>query len=103
MVRVVIATKITLLPEGAADALDCPASDQVAFGGPNLRIMPGGSAYIVGNIDGIELSDEVVQATFGDQEWYGIWHVIRDGQVLAVVDFDSLDGVACRGSGVAGA
>jgi hypothetical protein len=29
--------------------------------------------------------------------------VIRDGQVIAVVDWASLDGVACAGTGIAGA
>ena len=103
VVDLLIATEITPLPEGAADALDCPSDDREPFGGPKLRITPGGSAYIVGNIGGVELSDDVVQVTFGDREWDGVWHVIRDGRVIAVVDFDSLDGVACAGSGVAGA
>ena len=48
-------------------------------------------------------TDEVVQVTFSGREWNGIWHVIRDGLVIAVVDFDSLDGVACHATEVAGA
>jgi PASTA domain len=103
VVEVVIATEITPLPEGAAAALDCPASEHVPFGGPRIRILPGGSAYIVGNVGGIELSDDVVQATSGAREWEGVWHVVRDGNVVAVVDFGTLDGEACRGSGVGGA
>jgi hypothetical protein len=102
-VYVVVTTEVTPLPDGAEGALACPFSDHVAFGGPRLRIEPGGSAYIVGNIGGIERSDDVVQVTFTDQQWYGIWHVIRDGAVIAVVDFDSLDGIACAGSGVGAA
>jgi hypothetical protein len=103
-IRVLIASEVTPLPEGAAEALDCDAGHREAFGGPRLRIMPGGSAYITGNLSGIGLDDEVVQVTSepGD-EWAGLWHVIRSGSVVAVVDFDSLDGVACQGSGVAGA
>ena len=102
-VRVLVATKVEPLPNGAANALDCDAEHREAFGGPDVRIQPGGSAYIVGNLPGIALgADEVVQVTFEDQPWMGLWHVIRDGSVVAVVDFDSLDGVACQGSGVAG-
>ena len=102
-VRVVVATEITRLPGDAAKALDCDAQHREAFGGPDLRIQPGGSAYIVGNLPGIALGiDEVVQVTFEEQPWIGLWHVIRDGSVVAVVDFDSLDGKACQGSGVAG-
>jgi hypothetical protein len=102
-VRVLVATEVTRLPGGAADALDCDIEHRELFGGPQTRITPGGSAYIVGNLPGIELGvDEVVQVTFESGEWKGLWHVIRDGSVVAVVDFDSLDGEACQGSGVAG-
>jgi hypothetical protein len=102
-VRVLVATLVTTLPEGAAEALDCDPAHREAFGGPNLRVLPGGSLYITGNLAGIERDDEVVQVTFGDREWDGLWHVIRAGSVIAVVDWGSLDGVACQGSGVAGA
>ena len=102
-VRLQVATEVTPLPDRATDALDCDASHREAFGGPDARILPGGSAYIVGNLPGIERSDEVVQVTFEDDPWMGLWHVSRDGSVVAVVDFGSLDGEACQGSGVAGA
>jgi PASTA domain len=102
-VRVLVATTVTPLPAGAADALDCDALHREAFGGPDARILPGGSAYISGNLPGITLMDDVVQVTFGDEPWMGLWHVIRDGSVVAVVDYGSLDGEACQGSGVAGA
>jgi hypothetical protein len=103
-VRLVISSRITPLPAGAAEALDCAPADRVPFGGPNVRIAPGGAAYIVGNMAGIHgRSDEVVQVTFEDEQWHGLWHVVRDGAVVAVVDYASLDGEACRGSEVAGA
>jgi PASTA domain len=103
-VRLEVATTIEPLPEGAADALSCDPDERAAFGGPNVRILPGGSAYIVGNIGGIELADDVVQITSTDRRYgdNGIWHVSRDGAVIAVVDFESLDGEACRDSGVGG-
>jgi hypothetical protein len=29
--------------------------------------------------------DEVVQVTFEDEQWHGMWHGVRDGAVVAVV------------------
>ncbi len=99
-VRLVIATpRITPLPAGAEDGLTCPASDRVAFGGPRTVILPAGEAFVRGNTGGIERSDQVVQASAGSD----LWHVVRDGAVIAVVDYRTLDGVACAGSGVGGA
>jgi PASTA domain len=103
IVRLLVATDVTPLPPGATDALDCDVRHREAFGGPNARVLPGDSLYIVGNLPGIEPEDDVVQVTFGDERWMGLWHVIRNGSVVAVVDYGSLDGVACQGSGVAGA
>jgi hypothetical protein len=102
-VRVLVATEVTPLPHGSAEPLDCDAEHREAFGGPDARILPGGSVYLTGNLPGIERRDEVVQVTFERKEWEGLWHVIRGGSVVAVVDFATLDGQACQGSGVAGA
>jgi hypothetical protein len=102
-VRVLVATTVTPLPAGAADALDCDSQHREAFGGPDVRIQPGGSAYVSGNLPGIPPLDDVVQVTFEDEMWMGLWHVIRGDSVVAVVHFGSLDGEACQGSGVAGA
>jgi hypothetical protein len=103
LVEVVVATNVTPLPRAATNVLDCDLQHREAFGGPYLRIAPGGSGYIVGNIGGITLTEEVIQATFDENEqWKGLWHIIREGSVVAVVDVPSLDGVACQGSGVAG-
>jgi hypothetical protein len=85
--------------------LDCRPEDHVEFTGPDSRIEPGGSAYIVGNLPGFERADVVEQMTRktnGDTEWSGVWQVVRDGQVVASVDWDALDGTACRGSGIGG-
>jgi hypothetical protein len=102
-VHLIVATEITPLPAGAEDALVCPSAEHVVIGGPSMFIEPGGEAYIRGNTTGVRLRDEIVQVTFTDQEWHGLWHVIRDGEVVAVVDWDTLDGVACAGSGVGAA
>lgn len=104
-VLLVIATEIEPLRDGGLDALDCRTEERVAFGGPDVRIDPGADAYIRGNLGGIEQTDEVVQVTWptGFSDWNGLWHVIRDEIVIAIVDWDSLDGFACEGSGIAGA
>jgi PASTA domain len=100
-VRLVVATEITPLPRGAEDALACPAVDRVAFGGPHAVVLPAGEAWVRGNTGGIEKTDEVVPATSNGSS--ALWHVIRDGAVIAVVDDGTLDGVACAGSGVGAA
>jgi hypothetical protein len=85
--------------------LDCRPESQVEFTGPDGRIEPGASAYIVGNLPGFERTDVVEQMTRktnGATEWSGIWQVVRDGQVVASVDWDALSGTACRGSGIGG-
>jgi hypothetical protein len=100
-VRLVVATEITPLPAGAEDILACPAVDHVAFGGPHVVVLPAGEAFIRGNTGGIERTDDVTQiSSDGSSE---LWQVIRDGAVIAIVDYRTLDGVACAGSGVAGA
>jgi hypothetical protein len=101
-VQLVISTEFTPLPVGAAEALDCSPEQRVTFGGPDARLLPGGATYIADNLPGVA-DDEVLQVTFEDEEWHGIWHVVREGAVVAVVDWATLDGVACIDSGVAGA
>jgi hypothetical protein len=84
--------------------LDCRPEDQVPITPPETRIEPAGSAYIVGNISGFERSDIVEQMTreagsdAGDLA--GVWQVVRDGTVVASVDYPELSGTACRGSGI---
>jgi hypothetical protein len=86
--------------------LDCRPGDQAEFTGPDERILPGGSLYITGNLPGFERNDVVEQMTRetnGETEWSGVWQVVREGHVVASVDFDNLSGTACRGSGIGGA
>ena len=86
--------------------LDCRPGDQIEFADQSdVRLDPGASAYITANLPGFERSDVVEQMTRrtnGQTEWSGIWQVVRDGQVVASVDWDSLSGTACRGSGIGG-
>jgi len=89
------------------EALACPIADRVDVApSGNAVATPGGAAFISVNLSGILRSDEVVQVTSqpnGSTEWSGTWDVVRDDLVLAVIDFDTLHGVACVGSGIGGA
>jgi hypothetical protein len=84
--------------------LDCRPEDQVPITWPDTRILPSGSAYIVGNLPGFERGDVVEQMTRkggGDAgDLAGVWQVVRDGTVVASVDYPELSGTACRGSGI---
>jgi hypothetical protein len=84
--------------------LDCRPEDQVPITRPDTRILPSGSAYIVGNLPGFERGDVVEQMTRkggGDAgDLAGVWQVVRDGTVVASVDYPELSGTACRGSGI---
>jgi hypothetical protein len=87
-------------------ALSCPSRDQAAFPAPKgLRLTPGGSAYIRGNLSGILRDDVIEQMTSTYPQttpWDGEWRIVRDGSVIAAVNFPRLNGVACRGSGIGG-
>jgi hypothetical protein len=86
--------------------LDCAEEDRIAFTTPDgPRILPGGSAYIRGNMEGFLQTDVIEQMTrsnAGSSEWDGVWQVVRDGSVIAAVEYGTLGGVACLGSGIGG-
>jgi hypothetical protein len=86
--------------------LDCRPDGQVRFTGLDARIEPGGSAYIVGNLPGFERGDVVEQMTRaegGEGDWAGVWQVVREGSVVASVEYPDLSGAACEGTGIGGA
>ncbi|HEX4941137.1 MAG TPA: hypothetical protein VFW51_01285 [Actinomycetota bacterium] len=93
-------------PESASIELGCAVDEQVEFVTPDgPRRLPGGSAFIRLNLAGVQQSDVIEQMTRkprGTSRWEGMWQVVRDGSVVAAVDFGSLRGVACRGSGIGG-
>jgi len=98
-------TVASSMPDFELVVLDCRPVDQVAFTGPDARIEPGGSAYIVGNLPGFERGDVVEQMTRNEgdgTEWSGVWQVVRDGSVVASVDYPELSGAACEGTGIGG-
>jgi hypothetical protein len=87
--------------------LDCSPSDRIPFPTPEGPfILPGGSAFIRGNMAGFLQSDVIEQMTKRDGSgaggWDGTWQVVRGGSVVADVEFPSLSGVACRGTGIGG-
>lgn len=49
-----------------------------------------------------DVIEQMTRDPDGATEWDGMWQVARDGSVVAAVDFASLSGVACRGSGIGG-
>lgn len=101
---VVPLTVASRTPDLELVVLDCP--DQVEFPAPTgPRIEPAGSAYIVGNLSGFEDEDIVEQMTRNDEgtdPLAGVWQVVRDGSVVASVDYPELSGMACDGAGIGG-
>jgi hypothetical protein len=87
--------------------LGCAAAGQVKFPAPEgPRVLPAGAAYIVGNLPGARLGDVVEQMTRrhggGVSGLEGTWQIVQNGVVIARVEYPELNGVACRGSGMAG-
>jgi hypothetical protein len=86
--------------------LACAPDDRLRFVHPGGGvILPGGSLFITGNLVGFQPLDVVEQMTRhpdGETEWSGTWQVVRDGEVIARIDWDRLSGTACRGSGIGG-
>jgi hypothetical protein len=64
-----------------------------------------GEAFIRANTIGIRDTDKVFKgedAPAGAASTDGWWVVDRSDEILAVVDYVSLQGVACRDSGIGG-
>jgi hypothetical protein len=100
VVTLTVASRVTPLLDGATDALVCSPQERVVFGSPHMVLTPSGAAFIA-NVGGVKRDDRVVHVGAGTDS--GLWHIVRDGGVIAVVDYETLDGVACAGSGIAGA
>ncbi len=65
---------------------------------------PAPPAYITVNVAGFLNSDELTQIRFDNSAFpgAGLWQASRDGDVIAVIAVPSLEGIACRGSGIGG-
>lgn len=95
----------TVALDGYLTDLACPAGDMMPFAHTGVAVLePAGESYIRVNVSGIQPSDAIVQvlAEPNDDVGRGIWNLERTGQVLAVIDWETLQGIACRGSGVGG-
>jgi hypothetical protein len=85
-------------------APSCDSSDELPLEPPNARLLPSGEAYLRGNLSGIRTEDVVERAGYLEgRSDAGPWRVVRDGEVVAQVDYPSLEGITCRGSGITGA
>jgi hypothetical protein len=94
----------TVALDGYLADLACSAGDMMPFAHTGVVREPAGESYIRVNVSGIQPSDALVQvfAEPNDDVGRGIWNLERNGQVLAVIDWETLQGIACRGSGVGG-
>ena len=80
--------------------LDCWIDDRKELRPPAGVDQPGPPAYFTVNLPWIEPSDELVRiAGSVELDQASRWVVIRDGLVVAEVDYPDLTGVACRSSG----
>ena len=99
-----VVSGITVAVDGYLTDLACSAGDMMPFAHTGGVLEPAGESYIRVNVSGIEPSDVLVQvfAEPNDDVGRGIWNLERNGRVLAVIDWETLQGIACRGSGIGG-
>jgi hypothetical protein len=91
-------------PEGVRlkDLLGCWPQRPFEFS-RKVVLEPAGSSFIEVNVDGVRSADGVAPLHGDLERGWGPWIVSRDGVAIAWVDYRSLSGVACEGSGIAGA
>lgn len=80
--------------------LDCAVDDRVELRPPGGMDQPGPPEYFTVNLPWIEPTDELqLIAGSAELDEASRWVVIRDGLVIAEVDYPNLTGIACRSSG----
>jgi heat shock protein HslJ len=90
-------------PTDPTAALDCAPDDRVPVVPHTKTILePAPPSYISVNLSGIRRSELVRISGSADPAGPSTWNVTRDGQVIGVVQVPTLDGTACRGSGIEG-
>ena len=101
-VRLVVSgTSVAL--DGYLTELACSEPDMMPFGHTGPYVLPAGEAFVRGNVVGIRTTDELGQIGIpGDWQGVPTWEVTRDGAATAVIDGTTLEGIACRGSGIGG-
>jgi len=93
-------------PDQDGIELDCMAGSQVAFRPKTaLARLHIGEPFITANVTGIRETDDVLppDGVDGSDGWDGIWTVEREGKIVASIDYQTLDGISCRFSGIGGA
>jgi hypothetical protein len=93
-----------MFPDDTTSALSCPDKDQMPFPGPDkVQADAVSEAYIRSVVPGI-LSGDELSAAWVDSPWNNVlaYKVQRDGETLAFIGATTLQGIACRGSGIGG-
>jgi hypothetical protein len=84
-------------------APSCDSSEEVALVPPTLFRLPAGESFIRVNLAGVLDDDVVERAGYlegrGDE---GPWRIVRNGEVVAQVEYPSLEGITCRSAGITG-
>jgi len=90
--------------DGFLDGLPCGRPDMLPFVHEGGVDEPSAPLYITVNVPGLRTSDTAKQVGYvsGGAPTDGTWEVSRDGRLIAMVAVPSLDGIACRGSGIGG-
>ncbi|MBA3691609.1 MAG: hypothetical protein H0W82_09400 [Actinobacteria bacterium] len=82
----------------------CDSSEEVPIATAGAGVLPSSDTVIRARVAGILGDDVVERAGYlegrGDE---GLWRVVRDGEVVAQIFYPAETGIACRGSGIAGA
>ncbi len=102
--RVLLRISGTDVPlDGYLTQLACSDEDMMPFADEG-GYQPAPPAYITVNVAGFLNSDELTQIRFDNSAFpgAGLWQASRDGDVIAVIAVPSLEGIACRGSGIGG-
>jgi hypothetical protein len=81
----------------------CDSSEEVPLEPPRDFVEPAGESFVRGNLSGVLSSDTVERAGYlAGRTDDGPWRIVRDGEVVAQVEFPSLEGIVCRGAGITG-
>ena len=81
----------------------CDSSEEIPLVTPKFWLLPATEASVRDHLSGVLNSDTVERAGYlvsrGDDV---TWRIVRDGEVVAQVEFPSLEGITCRGAGITG-
>ena len=82
----------------------CDSSEEVPLEPTKDFVQAAGEVFVRDNLSGVLTSDTVERAGYLEgRNDEGPWRIVRDGEIVAQVDYVSLEGITCRGSGITGA